>query len=613
MPLYQQEDIILNGKYKIEKLLGAGAFGEVYLATHVDLGVQRAIKVAHRSMPGFASSRFEEAFDRFRQEAQIGARIKNDHIIQIYDFENGVESLHLVMEYASGGSLEEKLINMQTEEKAFLVDDSLRLIHDLAFGLAVLHDKRNPIVHRDLKPSNILFDAEGQAKIADLGLAQVQGGLSQRTRLGSLAQPHPGTPAYMSPEQESSYIMLRSTSDIYSVGVMWFEMLSGVNYKMQSPGTKIGDFRDDLPDDMSKLLEDMLVKDADQRLWDGKRLLERIEILISQNEHIHQHAHQTGTATKQPGYSEKALFEQEVYKNSSPRKEKQKETSNKDQISPRERPIQDTQMPIAYSRSQQNGKLRDESGKVKQEGSKIIDLVDGVQMEFVHVPAGEFWMGADENEVGAGADEKPKHKVYLDDYWIGKFPVTNREYACFIKETGHKSPEHWKNELIPQHKENHPVIYVSWYDAEAFTKWISTICGIEIKLPSEAQWEKAARGADGRKYPWGNEFPYSNLGNFFNKNQSETTFVGSFLNAVSPYGVLDMAGNVREWMRDWYDAEYYEKSQMKNPQGPISGDFRVMRSGSIDSLVRCERSSVRSYNDPVCGLFNTGFRCTLII
>jgi len=97
VPLYQPKDIILNGKYKIERLLGAGVFGEVYLTTHLDLGVQRAIKVAYRSMPGFASARFEEAFDRFRQEAQIGARIKNEHIIQIHDFENGEESLHLVV------------------------------------------------------------------------------------------------------------------------------------------------------------------------------------------------------------------------------------------------------------------------------------------------------------------------------------------------------------------------------------------------------------------------------------------------------------------------------------------------------------------------------------
>jgi len=200
MPLYQPTDIILNGKYKVEKLLGAGAFGEVYLATHLDLNVHRAVKVAHRSMPGFASSRFEEAFDRFRQEAQIGARIKCEHIIQIHDFENGEESLHLVMEYASGGSLKEKLNQFISEEKVFSVDKSLKIIHDIALGLAVLHNIRNLIIHRDLKPGNILFDGEGLAKIADLGLAQVPGGMSIRTRLGSLAQPHPGTPAYMSPE-----------------------------------------------------------------------------------------------------------------------------------------------------------------------------------------------------------------------------------------------------------------------------------------------------------------------------------------------------------------------------------------------------------------------------
>ena len=279
MPLYQPNDIILDGKYKVVKQISAGAFGEVYLVTNLDLGVQRAIKMAHRNMPGFGSTRFEEAFDRFRQEVQIGARLKHDYLIQVHDFYDGEESLHLVMEYAAGGSLEDKLQQKLAKGETFSVEETIAILKDVAAGLAVLHDNLNPIVHCDLKPSNILFDAEGKAKISDLGLAQVPGGLSQRSRLGSVAQSHPGTPASLSPEQENSYGMLRPASDVYSLGVIAFEMLSGIDYNMQPPGTKLLEFQKDTPEKITRLLETMLEEDPKQRLWDGQKLFDQLNNL----------------------------------------------------------------------------------------------------------------------------------------------------------------------------------------------------------------------------------------------------------------------------------------------------------------------------------------------
>ena len=587
MPLYQPNDIILNGKYKVEKLLGAGAFGEVCLTTHLDLNVHRAVKVAHRSMPGFASSRFEEAFDRFRQEAQIGARIKCDHIIQIYDFENGTESLHLVMEYASGGSLEEKLNVLQAEDSVYSVEDSLKIIHDIAIGLSVLHDKRSPIVHRDLKPSNILFDEKGGAKIADLGLAQMQGGLSQRTRLGSLAQPHPGTPAYMSPEQESSYAMLTPTSDIYSLGVVWFEMLSGVNYKMQPPRTRIVEFRDDLPIEIIILLENMLEKDIETRLWNGKNLVDCLEQPVEKTKVDVVHKNPTKvyeTIERQVTNVIPARNSEKPMTSGIP--EKIFEDKKTNSIHPKEKKEKKSTEP--------------EAGTITK-----IRLDQVVEMEFVYVPAGNFLMGADNNDSEAKEGEKPQREVFLSGYWIGKYPVTNQQYSIFCKETKKHLPV---LENIPD-QESCPIANVNWFQAVEFCEWISKISNNEIQLPSEAQWEKAARGTDGRKYPWGE----TKTINQTLLNNKDYYTVGKYEENQSPYGCFDMVGNVWEWVNDWYDEKYYsQKNKTSNPVGPNIGISKVLKGGSWDYLGKNTRCSYRGKNYPNVNYYLNGFRCVMV-
>ena len=589
MPLYKPTDLILNGKYKIEKLLGAGAFGEVYLATHLDLKVLRAVKVAHRSMPGFASSRFEEAFDRFRQEAQIGARIKNDHIIQIHDFENGEESLHLVMEYASSGNLEDKLIDMQAEENVYTVEESLRIIHDIAIGLAVLHDKRSPIVHRDLKPSNILFDGEGNAKIADLGLAQVPGGLSQRTRLGSLAQPHPGTPAYMSPEQENSFNMLRPTSDIYSLGLIWFEMLSGVNYKMQPPGTRIEEFCEEVSKEIQNLIENMLEKDVEVRIWNGHFLLTRLENLGNNSK--------LELPNNNP--SIEYIEKENLLINNVPVSGKQKEKNTNVVSFPPENEVRNINI------KNQPEKKEERSSEPEAGSIRKVKINNKMEMEFVYIPSGNFFMGAGKDDVEAKEDEKPQRQVLLSGYWMGKYPVTFQQYSHFCKETKKPIPA---SENLPI-QESCPIANINWFEAIEFCKWISQISNEEIQLPSEAQWEKAARGTDGRKYPWG-ETKSINQTLLKNKNYYP---VGKFDENQSPYGCYDMVGNVWEWVNDWYDEKYYSrKNNTSNPVGPNIGISKVLKGGSWDYLGKNTRCSYRGKNYPKVNYHLNGFRCMMI-
>jgi branched-chain amino acid transport system substrate-binding protein len=228
-------------------------------------------------------------------------------------------------------------------------------------------------------------------------------------------------------------------------------------------------------------------------------------------------------------------------------------------------------------------------------------------MILVCLPAGEFGMGSNSD----GSDEKPFHKVYLDTFWIDKTEVTNAMFAQFVEGSGYLNAgsSTWGNP-------DHPVTEVTWEDAIAYCDWMGR------RLPSEAQWEKAARGADGRKYPWGDSPTTGNLANFADMNLNvdvadknvndgyETTApVGSYPAGASPYGALDMAGNVWEWVNDWYQPDYYNSSLEANPTGPATGTGRVLRGGSYHDPWDSLRTSYRFYSDPESHFSNFGFRC----
>ncbi len=217
-------------------------------------------------------------------------------------------------------------------------------------------------------------------------------------------------------------------------------------------------------------------------------------------------------------------------------------------------------------------------------------------MEMVRIPAGEFLMGDD---ASAFAPEKPGHVVYLDEYWVDRTEVTNAQFRACVEAGVCPEPGLWWNEEL--NGDDQPVL-VPWESANTYCEWVGA------RLPTEAEWEKSVRGTDGRTWPWGNEFESrANLsGN--EDGYGGTAPVGSFPGDVSPYGLLDAAGNAAEWVSDWFDPEYYAHSPAKNPTGPAGGEQRVHRAPAANGGGGPEKSRcVARY--AADATWDYGFRC----
>jgi formylglycine-generating enzyme required for sulfatase activity len=244
-----------------------------------------------------------------------------------------------------------------------------------------------------------------------------------------------------------------------------------------------------------------------------------------------------------------------------------------------------------------------------------------IEPQMVRIPAGKFLMGSTkeqaEQAIKDGADkswverEQPQHEVELSEYSIGRYPVTNREYQAFVKETKHIPPQRWDRDQYPAERGDHPVVYVSWEDAVAFCNWLSQKTNKVYRLPTEAEWEKAARGEDGRIWSWGNEFGKENA-NTGEAKIGYTSPVGQFSpQGDSPFGCADMSGNVWEWCADWFDENEYKNrqgQQVKDFQGPQKDSGRVLRGGSFGNSRMLARCASRYRNDPNYSFRDIGFR-----
>ncbi len=512
MPI-QPGQAILNGKYHILRLIGEGGMARVWLAEEPRFANRCvAIKEPRSDLP---PDDLQELRQRYRHEIELASQLDRGgvpNIVRAYTVEEMPEGAQLlVMEYMEGGSLADL---MATHPDGLPVDRALAITRSILRALDAFHRLPMAPVHRDIKPANILLDARGDARLGDFGLAQLPG-MSGRSRL--LGASHPGTPMYMAPEQAASPQPLLPAADLYALACILFEMLTGQRYKRVRPGTKASDVRSDVLAWLDGVLAQALMEDP----WD------RYETAA-------------GMAAALDAGDEAARQEAEG--------KAHREAEEKDRQEREER---------AHRKAEKARRAAEEPARRGAEEGRLREapVWQQIGIEMVTIPAGEFLYG------------KKTERVYLPEYQLARAPVTNAQYEAFVDASGYRAPGHWSKGEIPEGKEDHPVVNVSWHDAQAFCEW--TGC----RLPAEQEWEKGARGTDGRAYPWGDGWEDGRC-NSLEAGFEDTTPVDRYPNGASPYGLLDMAGNVWEWCED----------------KALLGLARVQRGGSwyiSAGLVRC--------------------------
>jgi serine/threonine-protein kinase len=540
---------ILAGKYRIIDELGRGGMGNVYRAEHIIMGKVVALKVIHPLLS--LSPRFLEMF---KAEARHAATFKHDNVLTVHDFGESEGRFYLVMELLEGQNLK----TLVRRSGSLVPERAFNIVLQICSAVAAAHEKG--IVHLDLKSENvfILDTPEGDVvKVLDFGLAQLKEGASSDVGDGLTI----GTVGYMAPEQILGGDVDERT-DVYAIGAMAYEMLTG---KVPFPGeTKEEILQSQINGRRLKFPSNPVMKTIPRKA--------RSAILATVDDN----------PAKRPG-SVAALAE-----------------SLRDALD---------DIRKAASRYARRHNLEDRRTVrgptlVKRASSIIRNLVKRQPAGprppegMVYVPTGEFVMGSD----SGASDERPGLRVPLGAFFIDIVPVTNLQYARFVQDTDHRPPATWKTISLPPGTGELPVTGVTWQDAADYAQWAGK------RLPTEAEWEKAARGTDRRLFPWGNKWDatYANWGGnprFYGGATIQP--VGSFQQDRSPYGCLDMSGNVKEWTASWY-----------KPHGPTSyksddfGErFRVARGGSYLSLDRNYlRASCRSHMRPdEAG--DIGFRC----
>lgn len=576
------------GRYHLLDQLGAGGMATVYKAFDTRLERTVAVKVIRTDV-----NQDPEFLSRFDREAKALARLSHAHIVRVLDAGESGGVPFVVMDYVGGGTLTKRLGH------PLLPAVAARLLAPIARALEYAH--ANGIIHRDVKPANILLTEDGRAMLSDFGIAKLLDPAGTNTGL-TMTGVGIGMPDYMAPEQGLG----RATpqTDLYGLGVVFYEMVTGrrpfeadtpmavlVKHAMD-PLPRPRDLVPDLPAEVEHVLLRALAKRPEDRYPDMATFAAALERLADATQ-----PRGVG-ATLNPSRAGRTLLVTLglgavgvigcvgvvlgawlLTQATRPPSEATADAATATVVDIAA-VVGATDTPPPPTLTATSVVSASPTAEIQTASPTAIALPVAPQdaMPQVQIPAGPFLSGSHSESIS------------LDEYWIDQTEVTNAMYARCVAAgicppPGGASSETRGSYFRNPTYEDYPVIYVSWENAQAYCNWAGR------RLPTGAEWEKAARGSDGRFYPWGDASPDSGLANFA-RQVGDTTAVGSYPQGASAYGVLDMAGNVSEWVDEWLEANY-----------------RVVRGGSwttdsvgIGVVARYGVTPTRKFSD-------YGFRC----
>ncbi|MFZ0546159.1 MAG: SUMF1/EgtB/PvdO family nonheme iron enzyme [Candidatus Promineifilaceae bacterium] len=576
---------MLSGRYRIESMLGHGGMSTVYkgLDTHLQRTV--AIKMIHPHL-----SERPQFVRRFEQEASAVARLRHPNILQVHDYNHDKGSYYMVLEYIPGQTLDQRLDSLKAANLRLPLAEVVHLLVPICDAVAYAHEQG--IYHRDLKPSNIMINLLGQAILMDFGVAKIVGG-QVHTETGATI----GTATYMAPEGVKGE-SIDHRADLYSLGVILFEMAAGKPpYEGGSPLTvMLAHVNEPVPDIRlsNSNVPDILVSILNKAL--AKKPADRFQSAVEMGNALRAIGQQlTGQTIPQSRLTSSQGFASDEYLDTMPVGGKPLTGTGSapayTEVAPRRQPTPtSTPIPPQAKPKRSNGRLLWMAGGaavllfLMVVAAAAVILLPRLLRKppssagMVQIPGGTYSIGLNQG----GPNYAPVQEISLEDFWIDRYEVTGAEYAAYLNDANGDPPATWAGGVLPTDQAKYPVQGVTYDMAFNYCKWANK------RLPTEAEWEVAARGSHNLLYPWGN------AENAVALPEGKSYPVGSVPANQSAFGVFDMAGNVWEWVSDPYVA--------------VGSDQEVLRGGAHDFL---KDMAYRLIGDPeVPTMYTTaGFRC----
>jgi formylglycine-generating enzyme required for sulfatase activity len=529
------DTMLSNGRYRIVRHLASGGFGNTYEAVSTSFDAKCAIKeffmsgVNHRDYNAYIvqvsnpmmKSTFELAKAKFKKEAQRIFKLHNDHIVRVHDLFEENNTVYYVMDYIEGNSLSRL---MKAQGHPFSEQQCRDFLIQMTDALRCIHASQ--IWHMDIKPGNIMMDASGRCTLIDFGASKQTDMDSGGTTSSVIAQ----TPGYAPMEQvNGNKDYWGPWTDIYALGATIYNLLTGNRPPLSDDISVRQSQAFSFPDTVSQQMRRLVIHMMSPVYVNRPQSVDEVEAELNR------------VVTPPPADDNNSTvygsLANTVYN-----------PSNQTTIAP----VTVADATVA--------KPQPKTFKVK-----------GVSFTMIPVEGGTFTMGATaEQGIEAFDDEKPAHRVTLSGYYIGQTEVTQELWHSVMGD----NPSYFKGAKLPVER-------VSWEDCQKFITKLNSMTGQRFRLPTEAEWEFAARGGNSsRGYKYAGSNTLDNVAWYCDNSGSETHNVGT--KSPNELGIYDMSGNVWEWCSDWYGENYYAQSPSFNPQGPSSGSRRVFRGGSWD-------------------------------